>query len=93
MASRRLEQAPLNLVTPRSRCPHCGHAIAWYENIPVLSWLALRGRCSPATPISARYPLVELATARCLPGAPGAGASRQRRLPGAASRPRWWRWP
>ena len=52
-----------NLVVPRSRCPHCGHAIAWYENIPVLSWLALRGRCSECKkPISVRYPIVELAT-------------------------------
>ena len=57
------EQAALNLVTPRSRCPHCGHAITWYENIPVLSWLALRGRCSQChARIGARYPLVELAT-------------------------------
>lgn len=48
----------------RSHCPHCGHAIRWFENIPVISWLALRGRCSGcAAPISAQYPLVELATA------------------------------
>ena len=54
---------PLGLATPRSRCGACGHAIAWYENIPVLSWLALRAKCSACkTPISARYPLVELAT-------------------------------
>jgi leader peptidase (prepilin peptidase) / N-methyltransferase len=53
-----------NLVTPRSRCPHCGHQITWYENIPVLSWLALRGKCSACkAPIGLRYPLVELATA------------------------------
>lgn len=53
----------LGLATPRSRCPSCGHAIAWYENIPLVSWLALRGRCSACkTRISARYPLVELAT-------------------------------
>ena len=58
------EQAPFNLVVPRSRCPHCGHQIQWYENIPVLSWLALRGRCSACSArISVRYPLVELATA------------------------------
>ena len=51
------------LSKPRSRCPSCGHAIRWYENIPVLSWLALRGRCSACgTRISLRYPLVELAT-------------------------------
>jgi leader peptidase (prepilin peptidase)/N-methyltransferase len=53
----------LGLAKPRSRCPSCGHAIRWYENIPVLSWLWLRGRCSACrTPISWRYPLVELAT-------------------------------
>ena len=41
------EEAPaITLSTPRSRCPSCGHAIAWYENIPVASWLWLRGRCS-----------------------------------------------
>ena len=55
---------PFNLLTPRSRCPSCGHEVRWYENIPVLSFLALRGRCSGCgTRISARYPLVELATA------------------------------
>jgi leader peptidase (prepilin peptidase) / N-methyltransferase len=55
--------AAYNLVVPRSACPVCQHAIAWYENIPVLSWLALRGRCSQCgTPISKRYPLVELLT-------------------------------
>ena len=54
----------LGLVGPRSRCPACGHAIRWYENIPVVSWLALRARCSACkAPISWRYPLVELATA------------------------------
>ena len=53
----------LGLARPRSRCPACGHAIAWHENIPLLSWLRLRGRCSACgTPISARYPLVELLT-------------------------------
>jgi len=54
---------PYNLLVPRSRCPHCGHAIRWYENIPVLSYLLLRGRCSACgSGISLRYPLVELAT-------------------------------
>ena len=53
-----------SLVRPRSRCPRCGAAIAWYDNVPVLSWLLLRGRCrSCAAPISTRYPLVEAATA------------------------------
>ena len=55
---------PFNLLTPRSRCPSCGHEVRWYENIPVLSYLALRGRCSGCgTRISVRYPLVELASA------------------------------
>jgi len=53
----------ITLSTPRSHCPSCGHAITWYENIPVVSWIALRGRCSVCkTPISKRYPLIELAT-------------------------------
>ncbi|MFN2646547.1 MAG: A24 family peptidase [Burkholderiales bacterium] len=51
----------LNLVTPRSRCPACGHAIGALENVPVLSWLALGGKCSSCrAAISARYPLVEV---------------------------------
>lgn len=57
------DNEPLSLSKPRSRCPSCGHAIRWYENIPVLSYLALRGRCAGcSTRISPRYPLVELAT-------------------------------
>ncbi len=53
-----------DLLRPASACPHCGHAIRWWENIPVASWLALRGRCSACGKgISARYPLVEAATA------------------------------
>jgi len=56
-------ETPFNLVTPRSRCPHCGHAITAMENIPVVSYLFLKGRCAGCgKPISARYPLVELAT-------------------------------
>lgn len=52
-----------NLVLPRSRCQKCGHQIRWYENVPVLSYLFLRGKCSAcSTPISLRYPLVELTT-------------------------------
>jgi leader peptidase (prepilin peptidase)/N-methyltransferase len=61
------EPAPaetFNLLVPRSRCQKCGHQIRWYENIPVLSYLFLRGKCSACgTPIGLRYPLVELATA------------------------------
>lgn len=52
-----------SVVTPRSRCPGCGTVIAWYDNIPVVSWLLLRARCrSCARPIAARYPLVEVLT-------------------------------
>jgi leader peptidase (prepilin peptidase)/N-methyltransferase len=52
-----------NLMVPRSRCQKCGHQIRWYENIPVVSYLFLRGKCSACgTPISLRYPAVELAT-------------------------------
>lgn len=54
---------PFNLMVPRSRCPGCAHQIRWYENVPVLSYLLLRGRCSACKiAISPRYPLVELAT-------------------------------
>jgi leader peptidase (prepilin peptidase)/N-methyltransferase len=56
-------QEPFNLMVPRSRCPSCGHLVAWYENIPVVSYLFLRGKCSECgTRISPRYPLVELLT-------------------------------
>ena len=56
-------QDAFNLLVPRSRCGHCGHQIRWFENIPVLSYLALRGKCSACgTPIGLRYPLVELIT-------------------------------
>ena len=52
-----------NLVLPHSGCPHCGHRIRAWENIPVASYLLLRGRCSGCkAPISCRYPLVELAS-------------------------------
>ncbi len=57
-------QPAYTLSTPRSACPSCGHRITALENIPVLSWLYLRGRCSACgSRISARYPLVELLTA------------------------------
>jgi leader peptidase (prepilin peptidase)/N-methyltransferase len=59
----------LTLSKPASRCPACGHQIRWYENIPVLSWLALRGKCSACgTGISVRYPLIELLTAALFAG-------------------------
>jgi leader peptidase (prepilin peptidase)/N-methyltransferase len=56
--------APPNLVTTRSHCPKCKAQIAWYDNIPLFSWLLLRARCRRCgQKISARYPMVELATA------------------------------
>jgi len=56
-------EAPLSLVVPRSRCPHCGHPIGALENIPLLSYLFLKGRCkSCGKPIGLRYPLVEAVT-------------------------------
>jgi leader peptidase (prepilin peptidase)/N-methyltransferase len=58
------EAAELSLMRPRSRCRQCGHMIRWYENVPVLSYIVLRGKCSAcAAPIGIRYPAVELATA------------------------------
>lgn len=53
-----------NLITPGSACPHCGHKIRWYENIPVLSFAWLKGRCSNCKhPIGWRYPIVEAVSA------------------------------
>jgi len=53
-----------DLVRPRSSCPHCGHLISAFENIPVVSYLALRGKCSACkAPISLRYPVVEALSA------------------------------
>jgi len=52
-----------SLSHPGSHCPHCGHPIRWYDNIPVVSWVILRGRCRDcADPIGPRYPLVEALT-------------------------------
>lgn len=54
----------LSLSRPRSRCPHCGHVLKWHENLPVIGWLRLGGRCSACkAPFGARYPVVEAATA------------------------------
>lgn len=59
-----LPQPPFNLVKPDSTCPKCGHAIRWYENIPLASYAFLKGRCSQCqTRISPRYPLIEFVTA------------------------------
>lgn len=55
---------PITLSKPASRCPHCAHKIKWYENIPLISWIVLRGRCSDCkAAIGLRYPIVELVTA------------------------------
>jgi len=57
------EPPAVTLSTPRSRCPSCGHRIAWHENIPVLSYLRLAGKCSACkTRISPRYPFIEILT-------------------------------
>lgn len=58
-----------SLVSPASHCPHCEHRIRWRDNIPVVSWLALRGRCRDcSSKISVRYPLIELATGAAFAG-------------------------
>ena len=52
-----------SIVSPGSRCPRCGHPIAWFDNIPIVSWILLRARCRRCgLGISARYPLIELLT-------------------------------
>ncbi len=55
---------PFNLATPNSRCPHCGHAIRAWENVPIVSYILLRGRCSACQAgISLRYPIIEAVSA------------------------------
>lgn len=57
------QQEPFNLMVPASRCPHCGHKIKPWENVPVISYLLLRGKCSACkVGISVRYPIIELVT-------------------------------
>ncbi len=57
----------ISVVRPRSHCPACGAPVAWYDNVPVLGWLLLRGRCRRCrAAIPARYPVVEAAGAACL---------------------------
>jgi leader peptidase (prepilin peptidase)/N-methyltransferase len=60
----KVEELPaINLITPPSRCPHCNHHIRFWENIPLVSYLLLRGRCSECqAKISIRYPIIELLT-------------------------------
>lgn len=58
--------ARYNLCLPRSACPHCGHVLRAWENVPLVSYLVLRGRCSACkTPIGLRYPAIEAASAAC----------------------------
>ena len=58
------DEQEITLSTPASTCPKCGHLIRFYENIPVISWVFLRGKCSQCkNKISARYPFIELSTA------------------------------
>ena len=69
--SRRLDALPpLDLARPASTCPACGHRIRWFENIPLASWLWLRGRCSACgVGISVRYPVIEVLTSALFAGA------------------------
>ena len=61
-----IDETKISLSHPASTCPKCQSPIRWYQNIPVISWLALRGRCGTChNPISKRYPLIELLTAIC----------------------------
>jgi leader peptidase (prepilin peptidase) / N-methyltransferase len=56
--------AERSVLRPRSRCPSCGNQLAWFENVPILSWVALRGRCRCCDEsISMMYPLIELIVA------------------------------
>lgn len=64
IATHTLKQETFNLCTPRSRCSHCQHQLSALDNIPLLSWLMLKGRCRYCqSKVSKRYPLVELSTA------------------------------
>ncbi len=57
------ELPPLGISRPRSRCPHCGHQLRWHENLPLVGWLRLGGKCTACkAPISARYPVIEAVT-------------------------------
>lgn len=61
-----IDQEKLSLSSPSSNCPHCHHAIRWYQNIPILSWIILAGKCAYCQQaISRRYPLIELLSMLC----------------------------
>src|SRR5512140_1400289 len=82
------EEAPaFNLTRPRSRCRQCGHLIRWYENVPVLSYLVLRGKCSACATRWWNWP-----RRRCSFFRSGIGARRPPAAPGAPFRRRSWRW-
>lgn len=54
---------PFSISKPRSRCPHCGHQLRWHENLPVVGWLRLGGKCAACkAPIAKRYPIIEAVT-------------------------------
>ena len=77
-----------SIVSPRSACPTCGVAILERDNIPVLSWLLLKGRCRNCqSPISMRYPLVELTNAALFAGAAARLGFRVRNLHGRDAGP------
>jgi leader peptidase (prepilin peptidase)/N-methyltransferase len=60
-AAQTLPQSRYNIAVPSSHCPHCGHVLSWYENIPVISYLWLKGRCKQChAPIGWRYPAIEI---------------------------------
>lgn len=74
-----------SIVNPPSHCPHCESLIRWYDNIPILSWFLLRGRCRDCRrPISLRYPVVEAATAAVITAVFWASALPGRDLPHAS---------
>lgn len=61
-----MDESKISLSQPASTCPKCHNPIRWYQNIPVISWLLLRGKCGQCqNPISIRYPFIELLTAVC----------------------------
>ncbi len=61
-----IDETKFTLSQPASTCPKCHTEIRWYQNVPIISWLVLRGRCGSChNPISMRYPLIELLTALC----------------------------
>jgi leader peptidase (prepilin peptidase) / N-methyltransferase len=61
-----IDERKFNLSTPDSCCPNCQHPIRWHQNIPLISWLLLRGKCASCQhPISIRYPAIELLTTVC----------------------------